>query len=74
MDKIINGVRSECDLTNEKIGYKIRNHAMTRVPYMVIIGDKELDNSTITVRDRSGNDSANLQFEEFVDLLKKEII
>ena len=36
------GLRSECDLSNEKIGYKIRNHAMTRVPYMIIIGDKEL--------------------------------
>ena len=68
------GVRSECDLTNEKISYKIRNHAMTRVPYMVIIGDKELDNSTITVRDRSGKDLGNMQFEEFIDLLKKEII
>ena len=41
---------------------------------MVIIGDKELDNSTITVRDRSGKDLGNMQFEEFIDLLKKEII
>ena len=51
------GVRSECDFSNEKISYKIRNHAMTRVPYMVIIGDKEMDNQLrLQIRDRSGCD------------------
>ena len=53
-------IRSESDLSNEKIGYKIRNHAITRVPYMVIIGDKEMDNQMITVRDRAGSDLGNL--------------
>ena len=67
------GIRSECDYSNEKISYKIRNHAITRVPYMVIVGDKELENRMISVRDRSGSDLGSLQLEEFVDLLKKNI-
>ena len=67
------GIRSECDFSNEKISYKIRNHAITRVPYMVIVGDKELENQMISVRDRSGSDLGSLQLEEFVDLLKKNI-
>ena len=67
------GIRSECDYSNEKISYKIRNHAITRVPYMVIVGDKELENRVISVRDRTGSDLGSFQLEEFVDLLKKNI-
>ena len=67
------GIRSECDYSNEKISYKIRNHAITRVPYMVIVGDKELENQMISVRDRSGSDLGSLKLEGFVDLLKKNI-
>ena len=67
------GIRSECDLTNEKIGYKIRNHAMTRVPYMIIIGDKELQSKTVSVRDRAGNDLGTMSTIEFSELIKKEI-
>ena len=67
------GFRSECDLSNEKIGYKIRNHAMTRVPYMIIIGDKELQSNTVSVRDRAGNDLGTMNIEEFSELIKKEI-
>ena len=67
------GFRSECDLSNEKIGYKIRNHAMTRVPYMIIIGDKELQSKTVSVRDRAGSDLGTMTIEEFSELIKKEI-
>ena len=67
------GFRSECDLSNEKIGYKIRNHAMTRVPYMIIIGDKELQSKTVSVRDRAGGDLGTMNIEEFSELIKKEI-
>ena len=67
------GIRSECDLTNEKIGYKIRNHAMTRVPYMLIVGEKELENKTVSVRDRAGNDLGDMTIDAFTNLLKKEI-
>ena len=66
------GIRSECDLTNEKIGYKIRNHAMTRVPYMLIVGEKELENKTVSVRDRAGNDLGDMTIDAFTDLLNKE--
>ena len=73
-DKLIGlGFRSECDLSNEKIGYKIRNHAMTRVPYMIIIGDKELQSKTVSVRDRAGNDLGTMSIEKFSELIKKEI-
>jgi threonyl-tRNA synthetase len=67
------GFRSECDLSNEKIGYKIRNHAMTRVPYMIIIGDKELQSKTVSVRDRASSDLGTMTIEEFSELIKKEI-
>ena len=67
------GLRSECDLSNEKIGYKIRNHAMTRVPYMIIIGNNELQSKTVSVRDRAGNDLGTMSIEKFSELIKKEI-
>jgi len=67
------GYRSECDLSNEKIGYKIRNHAMTRVPYMLIIGDKELEDKKVTVRDRTGNDLGSMSIDQFCEMLKNEI-
>jgi threonyl-tRNA synthetase len=67
------GYRSECDLSNEKIGYKIRNHAMTRVPYMLIIGDKELEDKKVTVRDRAGNDLGSMSIDQFCEMLKNEI-
>ena len=67
------GYRSECDLSNEKIGYKIRNHAMTRVPYMLIIGDKELKDKKVTVRDRAGNDLGSMNIDQFCEMLKNEI-
>jgi len=64
------GFRSECDFSNEKIGYKIRNHSITRVPYMVIIGDKEISNNNITVRDRTGKDLGAMDVESFIKLLE----
>jgi threonyl-tRNA synthetase len=67
------GFRSECDLSNEKIGYKIRNHAMTRVPYMIIIGDKEIQSKTVSVRGRDGNHLGIMSIEDFIELIKKEI-
>jgi threonyl-tRNA synthetase len=72
-DLIQLGYRSECDLSNEKIGYKIRNHAMTRVPYMLIIGDKELEDNKVTVRDRTGNDLGSMSIDQFCEMLKNEI-
>ncbi len=67
------GIRSECDLSNEKIGYKIRNHAMTRVPYMLIIGDKELDEALVTVRDRESADQKSIKLDDFIESLNDKI-
>ncbi len=50
------GVRVETDLRNEKIGYKIRHHTLRRVPYMLVVGDRELADNTAAVRTRDGND------------------
>jgi threonyl-tRNA synthetase len=67
------GLRVKIDLRNEKIGFKIREHSMQRVPYLVIIGDKELENHTLAVRTQKGKDLGSLIISEFTERLKKEI-
>ena len=67
------GVRVKIDLRNEKIGFKIRDHSMQRVPYLVIIGDKELQDQNITVRTQKGEDLGSLSISEFAERLKQEI-
>jgi threonyl-tRNA synthetase len=67
------GIRVKIDLRNEKIGFKIREHSMQRVPYLVIIGDKELEDQTITVRTQKGEDFGSLSICEFTERLKQEI-
>jgi threonyl-tRNA synthetase len=67
------GIRVKIDLRNEKIGFKIREHSMQRIPYLVIIGDKELEDQTITVRTQKGDDLGSLSISEFTERLKQEI-
>lgn len=67
------GVRTKLDLRNEKIGFKIREHSMQRVPYIVIIGDKELENQSIAVRTQKGEDLGSLSIDEFLSRLKQEV-
>ena len=67
------GIRVKIDLRNEKIGFKIREHSMQRVPYLVIVGDKELEDQTITVRTQKGEDLGSLSISEFTERLKQEI-
>ncbi|UOA07258.1 threonine--tRNA ligase [Methylobacter sp. S3L5C] len=67
------GFRAKIDLRNEKIGFKIRDHSMQRVPYLVIIGDKELEDQNITVRTQKGEDLGSLSICEFAERLKQEI-
>jgi threonyl-tRNA synthetase len=67
------GIRVKIDLRNEKIGFKIREHSMQRVPYLVIIGDKELEQQSITVRTQKGDDLGSLSINEFTERLKQEI-
>ena len=67
------GIRYETDSRNEKIGYKIREAQMEKVPYMIVIGDKEAENETISVRSHKSADSAVMTFEEFIKQIKEEI-
>jgi threonyl-tRNA synthetase len=68
------GIRVKIDLRNEKIGFKIREHSMQRVPYLVIIGDKELEEKNITVRTQKGEDLGGLLINDFAGLVKQEIV
>ena len=68
------GIRVKIDLRNEKIGFKIREHSMQRVPYLVIIGDKELEEKNITVRTQKGEDLGGLSINDFAGLVKQAII
>ncbi|MEE9141484.1 MAG: threonine--tRNA ligase [Gammaproteobacteria bacterium] len=65
--------RAETDLRNEKIGFKIRKHTIQRVPYLVVIGDREVEAKTLAVRTRSGEDLGNMSVDEFVERLRAEI-
>ncbi|MFS8063373.1 MAG: threonine--tRNA ligase [Luteimonas sp.] len=66
------GVRVAADLRNEKIGYKIREHTLQRVPYLLVVGDREKDNGAVAVRSRSGEDMGTLSVAEFASLLRAE--
>jgi threonyl-tRNA synthetase len=68
------GVRVKIDLRNEKIGFKIREHSMQRVPYLLIIGDKELENKQVTVRMQSGEDLGGFTVSDFVDRVYDAIL
>lgn len=66
-------IRTELDIENEKIGYKIRNATVMKVPYLVIIGDKEVSENTVTVRKRSGENIGPFTVAELTGLLKERI-
>lgn len=65
-------IRCNIDLSNEKIGYKIREQTLQRVPYLIIIGDKEVENSKITLRHRDGDDLGSMSVNEFIQLIQAE--
>ncbi len=67
------GLRVKVDLRNEKIGFKIREHTLQKVPYMLIVGDREVENSTVAVRTRSGEDLGSMSIDELVARLTGEI-
>src|SRR5690606_18461845 len=66
------GFRVETDLRNEKIGYKIREHTLQRVPYMLIAGDREKAEGTVAVRTRGGEDLGAMPLQAFIDRLWAE--
>ncbi len=72
-DFLDSGIRAESDLRNEKIGYKIREAQVEKVPYMLVVGDKEVENGTVAVRSRSKGDLGAMKTEDFKAMLLKEI-
>ena len=65
------GFRCESDLRNEKIGYKIREHILSKIPYVVILGDKEVENNTISLRSYSGEEISGITTKELLEILNK---
>lgn len=68
-----NGIRAEFDRRNEKLNFKIREAQLQRIPYMVIVGDKEADSQMVTLRLRDGTNLAPMPAAEFVEKLKRDI-
>ncbi len=67
------GFRVNSDLRNEKIGFKIRQHTLQRVPYLLVVGDREVETQTVSVRTRAGKDLGSMSIEAFSELLKSDI-
>ncbi len=69
-----NGLRVEADLRNEKITYKIREHSLQRLPYLLIVGDKEVASKQVAVRTRKGEDLGQMPLEALIERLKTEVV
>ena len=67
------GIRTHFDLRNEKIGFKIREHTLQKIPYLVVIGDKEVETQSVAVRTREGLDKGVMSLKNFCDFLMHEI-
>ncbi len=60
------GFRVEMDLRNEKIGFKIREHTLMRVPYLLVVGDREMEQGAVAVRTRKGEDLGSMPLDDFI--------
>ncbi|WP_127555124.1 threonine--tRNA ligase [Saccharospirillum alexandrii] len=69
---ISEGFRAKADLRNEKIGFKIREHTIQRVPYLLVIGDKEVENEAVAVRTREGKDLGVMSIDAFIEILSAD--
>jgi len=67
------GIRAIADLRNEKVGFKIREHTLQKMPYLLIAGDREVENSTVAVRTRGGEDLGGMTIASFVEKITEEI-
>lgn len=67
------GFRVESDLRNEKIGYKIRGRTLEKIPYLLIVGDRELENRQVAVRLRDGTDLGAMSLDTLVARLSREV-
>ena len=66
------GFRVASDLRNEKIGFKIREHTLQRTPYLLVVGDREVENDSVAVRTRAGEDLGTMTVDKLVELITKE--
>jgi threonyl-tRNA synthetase len=66
------GFRVQSDLRNEKVGYKIREHTMQKVPYLLVVGDREKEAGAVSVRTRSGEDLGSMPLADFIERLETE--
>ncbi|CAN5698072.1 threonine--tRNA ligase [soil metagenome] len=67
------GIRAEYDSRNEKLGYKIREAQLQKIPYMLVVGDQEVQNRTVTVRLNDGRNINGLPFDEFAEIMAREV-
>jgi threonyl-tRNA synthetase len=67
------GIRAELDHRSEKIGYKIREAQLQQIPYMLVVGEKEVEGKLVAVRSRDSGDLGQVSVEEFIKSLKTEI-
>ncbi len=75
VEKTLNqsGFRAKSDLRNEKIGFKIREHTLLKVPYLLVIGDREVETKTVAVRTREGADLGSMSVSQFADFLTQAV-
>ena len=67
------GFRVSADLRNEKIGFKIREHTLQKIPYLLVVGDKEVESGTVAVRKRRGEDLGAMTFDDFCMHLSQDV-
>ena len=67
------GVRCELDDRSEKVGFKIRSAQLEKVPYMILVGDKDIEANTVSVRSRKNGDEGAVSIDEFVARIREEI-
>jgi threonyl-tRNA synthetase len=67
------GIRAVSDLRNEKIGFKIREHTLQRIPYLLVVGDREVESDSVAVRTRSGEDLGTLTVSDLINTINSEV-
>jgi threonyl-tRNA synthetase len=67
------GIRVINDLRNEKIGFKIRERTLERIPYLLVLGDREVEEGTVNVRTRTGKNLGTMSIDTFVDLVQSAV-
>ena len=73
--KLLNekGIRAKSDLRNEKIGFKIREHTLQHVPYLLVVGDREVESGSAAVRTLDGTDLGSMPIAEFIEKIQADI-